>query len=146
MIKVKKNMNFRKSRFRQSTCTPKLRLCPKLFLQTKSLSLCVHPVHNPTLSIWCSVIITISHFRQEIGCCLSVKRLSVSRIVCSLKDLTGVFDCSSKQHYQHIRLHIGPGGLFMSCFCVNNCLLVYWSRRLACATRGGGRKRSWPFF
>ena len=29
--------------------------------------------------------------------------------------------------------------------CICNC--IFWgSRRLACATRGGGRKRSWPFF
>ena len=29
---------------------------------------------------------------------------------------------------------------------VNRDSREFWSRRLACATRGGGRKRSWPLF
>ena len=27
-----------------------------------------------------------------------------------------------------------------------NCIQLYWSRRLACTTRGGRRKQSWPLF
>ena len=109
----------------------------KLFLESKSLSLCVHPVHIPTLSIWCSVIITISHFRQEIGCCLSAKRFS------------GIKNCLVvKRPNRGVRLFIKTtlstisSFTVMSCFYVYNCFLVYRSRRLACVTCGGGRSEA----